>query len=61
MTDGLLRICRTCGGYTLHETCPNGHGATRSPHPARFSPSDRYGEYRRRLFAEAEHPAGAGA
>jgi H/ACA ribonucleoprotein complex subunit 3 len=52
MTESLLRVCRSCDRYTLLETCSTCHRSTRSPHPARYSPEDRYGVYRRRLFAE---------
>jgi len=57
MTDALLHVCRACGRYTLATTCPECHGATRSPHPARFSPQDRYGDYRRRLYASESRTA----
>ncbi|MCI4354528.1 MAG: RNA-protein complex protein Nop10 [Thermoplasmata archaeon] len=59
MSETLLHVCRSCDRYTLAETCPKCHGATRSPHPARFSPQDRYGAYRRRLYA-SDRTAGAG-
>jgi H/ACA ribonucleoprotein complex subunit 3 len=42
-----LRICPACGRYSLEEDCPSCGASTRSPIPARFSPDDRYGEYRR--------------
>ncbi len=53
MTEALLHVCRSCDLYTLKESCPRCHLATRSPHPAGSSPEDRYGVYRRRLFADA--------
>lgn len=53
MTEAILRRCRTCGHYTLSEACPSCGGAVGSPHPARFSPQDRWGKYRRALL-EAE-------
>ncbi len=56
MTESLLRVCRACGRYTLRAECPGCGAATRTPHPARFSPSDRYGKYRR-LLAEANRSA----
>lgn len=46
---GRLAICRTCRRYTLQPLCPVCNEATTTPHPARFSPEDPYGEYRRRL------------
>ena len=59
MTDSLLHVCRVCGTYTLSADCPEGHGPTRTPHPARFSPQDRWAKYRRALTAStlAEVPA----
>ncbi|MGQ9583650.1 MAG: RNA-protein complex protein Nop10 [Thermoplasmatota archaeon] len=49
-----LRRCPSCGLYTLRETCRACGGATRVPSPARFSPEDHYGAYRRRLKRELE-------
>jgi H/ACA ribonucleoprotein complex subunit 3 len=51
MTESLLHRCRSCGRYTLFEACPACHGPVGTPHPARFSPEDRYGRYRRALLA----------
>lgn len=51
MSDPLLQYCRACARYTMAPSCPQCHGPARSPHPARFSPQDRYGVYRRRLYA----------
>ena len=51
MTDSLLRVCRQCGHYTFSDACPEGHGSTRTPHPPRYSPHDRWGKYRRALYA----------
>jgi H/ACA ribonucleoprotein complex subunit 3 len=53
MTESLLRVCRLCGRYTLASTCPVDRAETRTPHPARFSPQDRWGKYRRALQAES--------
>ncbi|HTT35386.1 MAG TPA: RNA-protein complex protein Nop10 [Thermoplasmata archaeon] len=60
MTDARLRICPACHRYTLGESCPGCGEAVRTPHPARFSPQDRYGRYRRALLAggSATSPAG---
>jgi H/ACA ribonucleoprotein complex subunit 3 len=55
MTESLLHVCRECGRYTFADACPLGHGATRTPHPARYSPHDRWAKYRRALY-----DAGAG-
>lgn len=48
-----LKKCKSCGKYTLQENCPSCGGKAVSPHPAKFSPEDPYGEYRRRLKREA--------
>ena len=61
MTESLLRVCRACGRYTLRASCPSCDAATRTPHPARFSPSDRYGKYRRMLTEGTPRPEGPGA
>lgn len=45
----LLRVCRACSQYTLRDECPRCGGQTVVPLPPRYSPEDRYGEYRRRL------------
>lgn len=39
----LMRRCVDCGKYTLKaDTCPHCGGKVRIPHPAKFSPDDRY-------------------
>ncbi|MEA3200762.1 MAG: Nucleolar RNA-binding protein Nop10p family [Thermoplasmata archaeon] len=38
-------------GYTLKAACPACGKATAQPGPAKFSPEDRYGAYRRKLKA----------
>ena len=54
----LLR-CRGCGRYTLGPKCPACGAQTARPGPARYSPEDRYGRYRRALkHAPAPAPAG---
>ena len=49
----MMRVCRNCATYTLRDTCPRCGSATVSPLPARYSPEDRYGKYRRALRREA--------
>jgi len=49
----LLRKCGSCKSYSLRETCPKCGGATFMSMPARYSPEDRYGKYRRKLKEEA--------
>jgi len=59
MTESILRVCPGCGRYTFRPKCPECSTATRTPHPPRFDPNDRYGKYRRLLFA-ASARAGEG-
>lgn len=43
----LLRRCTECERYTLKkERCPYCNGRVRVPHPAKFSPDDKYMRYR---------------
>ncbi|ADV64367.1 RNA-protein complex protein Nop10 [Desulfurococcus mucosus] len=45
----LMRKCVRCGSYTLDkEKCPRCGGELTVPHPARFSPVDKYATYRLR-------------
>ncbi|MFQ5800783.1 MAG: RNA-protein complex protein Nop10 [Candidatus Hydrothermarchaeales archaeon] len=44
-----LKYCKRCRQYTLEEACPKCGVPTTTPLPPRFSPEDRYGEYRRKL------------
>jgi len=41
-----LRRCAECGAYTMRGECPKCGGDTRSAHPAKFSPDDKYVRYR---------------
>jgi H/ACA ribonucleoprotein complex subunit 3 len=56
----LLR-CRECGRYTLGPKCPACGAQTARPGPARYSPEDRYGRYRRALKHAPAPAATAGA
>ncbi len=42
----LIRQCSSCMLYTLKEKCPKCGTETRSPQPAKFSPSDKYAKYK---------------
>ncbi len=44
-----LYYCKYCDEYTLQNRCPRCNEKTIINHPARFSPQDRYGTYRRTL------------
>jgi len=58
MTESVLRVCRPCGRYTLQGSCPSCGQPTRTPHPARYDATDRYGDYRRRLLATVRAESG---
>ena len=46
----LLRKCVKCEKYTLNqEVCPVCGGQVHIPHPAKFSPEDRYAKYRQAI------------
>jgi len=49
----LLRKCEKCLQYTLNrDACPYCGGAVHVPHPAKYSPDDKYAKYRRRMSEE---------
>lgn len=49
-------------GYTLQAACPKCGKATSQPGPAKYSPEDRYGKYRRQLkLMERSKQRGASA
>jgi H/ACA ribonucleoprotein complex subunit 3 len=45
--SGHIRYCRKDHVYTLSAACPVCGNPSVIAHPARFSPEDRYGKYRR--------------
>jgi len=45
----LIKKCPVCGRYTLEDYCPVCKSRTKSAHPPRFSPEDRYVKYRIQL------------
>lgn len=46
----LLRKCEKCQSYTLNKVkCPYCGGKVHIPHPAKFSPQDKYAKYRMKL------------
>ncbi|KHO45374.1 MAG: hypothetical protein QS98_C0011G0069 [archaeon GW2011_AR3] len=46
--------CPECGNYSMEDACSNGHAPvpTANPKPAKYSPDDHYGEYRRKAKLE---------
>jgi H/ACA ribonucleoprotein complex subunit 3 len=49
----LLRKCLECERYTLKkDLCPYCGGKLSIPYPPKFSPEDKYGEYRRKYKME---------
>jgi H/ACA ribonucleoprotein complex subunit 3 len=48
----LMFRCASCKTYTLEETCPRCGTRAKVPMPARFSPEDHYGEYRRKCIRQ---------
>jgi len=43
-----IKKCLSCDEYTLQEFCQRCGEKTVDPKPLRYSPEDRYGEYRRK-------------
>ncbi|MDH7597013.1 MAG: RNA-protein complex protein Nop10 [Methanothrix sp.] len=58
MARSKILRCERCRIYTLKETCPRCGSRTSGTKPARFSPEDRYGRYRRALFSESGREEG---
>jgi len=53
---GKIRKCSVCGEYTLsRDACPYCGGALRNPHPAKFSPDDKYSRFRLALKLKIEN------
>ncbi len=44
-----MKKCRSCGEYTLKDKCPYCDGEVGVIYPAKYSPEDKYGKYRRIL------------
>jgi H/ACA ribonucleoprotein complex subunit 3 len=42
-----MRRCQVCGTYTLKDVCVKDNAPTAIVGPARYSPQDPYGKYRR--------------
>lgn len=43
----MILKCPNCKDYTLDEFCKVCKAKTRSPHPMKFTITDKYGKYRR--------------
>jgi H/ACA ribonucleoprotein complex subunit 3 len=50
----MMMRCGACNRYTMEQECPVCKGPVERRAPARYSPQDRFGKYRRRLTEEAE-------
>ncbi|MEM0159142.1 MAG: RNA-protein complex protein Nop10 [Thermoplasmataceae archaeon] len=48
----LIRICKSCGSYTMKEICPNCMGNTVVALPPKFSPNDRFQRFRLKEVGE---------
>ena len=46
-----LKICPSCKEYAMRDTCACG-AETRSAHPPKYSPQDKYAKYRRKMSYE---------
>ncbi len=44
----LLRVCRSCGKYSLKDICSDCGKTTNSAHPPKYSKEDKYAIYRRK-------------
>jgi len=51
-----IRKCVSCAAYTMRQECPQCGGETRTAHPPKYSPLDKYARYRR---AEKRNAANA--
>jgi H/ACA ribonucleoprotein complex subunit 3 len=49
MSSVLLKRCTACKEYTLQDACPRCGKAAKPNRPAKYSPEDNYGVYRRKL------------
>ncbi|HII71573.1 TPA: RNA-protein complex protein Nop10 [Candidatus Woesearchaeota archaeon] len=45
--------CTKCATYTIKEVCPDCGGEAVQPLPAKYSPEDPYGKYRREAKKES--------
>lgn len=45
----LMKRCSACKEYTLQDVCPHCSAPAHANKPAKFSPEDHHGAYRRKL------------
>ncbi len=50
-----ILTCKGCQIYTLKQNCPKCGKKTQTIKPAKFSPEDRFGKYRRKAKNELQH------
>ncbi|MCL5678014.1 MAG: ribosome biogenesis protein [Candidatus Thermoplasmatota archaeon] len=53
----LIFKCPKCGAYTMSEKCPADGNVTRTTIPMRYSPGDKYADYRRALIEKVSREA----
>ncbi|MFW9792724.1 MAG: RNA-protein complex protein Nop10 [Candidatus Thorarchaeota archaeon] len=47
--------CNNCGEYTLNQKeCPKCKGPVSTPKPPKYSPQDKFGDYRRKAKRKAQ-------
>jgi len=44
--------CSRCGEYTMNEVCPKCGSKALNPKPQKYSPEDKYADYRRKAKKE---------
>ncbi|MCS7094116.1 MAG: RNA-protein complex protein Nop10 [Candidatus Aenigmarchaeota archaeon] len=49
-----IRKCVKCSRYTLKMLCPLCGSETTNPQPPKYSPTDKYGEFRRKMLAQSD-------
>jgi len=47
-----IRFCESCKEYSLRDVCPKCGAKTILPKPPKYSPEDKYGDYRRQAKEE---------
>ncbi|MFA5246392.1 MAG: RNA-protein complex protein Nop10 [Candidatus Micrarchaeia archaeon] len=47
-----LKYCKKCKLYTMAESCPKCGQQAATPHPAKYSPQDKFARFRRAELLE---------